>query len=114
MSKQLVRTWLENYMFNGNPDARRQADKISGWLADHKHFKTHSRHIERAELKRMNLVVVDLEDDPMLEDLCMSVFYATMHTFAGTGAAKIVENHLHRAYIQFLPPPVASPAARGP
>ncbi len=43
----------------------------------------------------------------------MSV-YATLHTFAETGATKIVENHLRRAYIQFLPPPVASPATQAP
>ena len=59
------------------------------------------------------LVVVDPGDDPKFEDFFMSV-HATLHTFAETGATKIVENHLRRAYIQFLPPPVASPATQAP
>ena len=45
-------------------------------------------------------MVRDLEKDQTLQDLVLSVHHATMHTFAGTGAVKIVENHLGRAFVK--------------
>ena len=51
-------------------------------------------------LQEHGLVVSPLESDEALQDLSLSVFHATMHTFAGTAAAKIVENHIGRAFIK--------------
>lgn len=65
-------------------------------------------------MKKINLVAVDLDDDPKLEEVCLSTFYVTMHGFSGSVATKIVENHLRRAYIKFLPPPGATPATQSP
>lgn len=42
----------------------------------------------------------DLEKDQTLQDLILSVHHATMLTFANTGAIKIVENHLGRAFVK--------------
>ena len=69
-----------------------------------------------------------LEDDETLQDLSLSVFHATTHTFTGTAAAKIVENHVGRAFIKHVPlqqtqavqigfgpgPPTQPPGARPP
>ena len=48
-----------------------------------------------------------LEDDDKLQDLGLSVFHATTHTFAATPAVKVVENHAGRAFIKrhFVAPP---------
>ena len=100
LSRDLVKTWLENYMFNGRPDASGQAQHISEWLADHQQFKSHSRHIPRAALEDQGLVITQLEDDEALQDLSLSVFHAATHTFNGTPAVKIIENHTGRAYIK--------------
>ncbi len=100
MSKELVKTWLETYMFKGREDRSEKAKSVSDWLADHGNFKSHSRHIPRAEIEKRQLAVFRLEGDHLLQDLALSVFHATTHTFSGTSAAKIVENHTGRAFIK--------------
>ncbi len=100
MSKELVKTWLEAYMFNGQSDPASKAESISDWLADHKTFKSHSRHLSRDEIEQKGLTVIQLEDDEKFQDLSLSVFHATTHTFTATKAVKIVENHTGRAFIK--------------
>ena len=100
MSRDLVRTWLATYMFQSRDDRREKAKEISDWLSDHEHFKSHSRHIPRMEIEKRDLRVLRLEDDQYLQDLALSVFHATTHTFASTPAVKIVENHTGRAFIK--------------
>lgn len=100
MSKELVKTWLQNYMFSKESDASQRAAAIAEWLADHKEFGSHSRHLSRSQLEAQGLVVTPLEKDETLQDLGLSVFHATTHTFAATPAVKIVENHMGRAFIK--------------
>ncbi len=99
MSKELVKTWLETYMFNQLDDRSEKAELVATWLADHQEFKSHSRHISRDVIEE-HLKVCRLEDDEKLQDLSLSVFHATTHTFTSTSAAKIVENHTGRAFIK--------------
>lgn len=100
LSRELVRTWLENYMFKEDRDGAKKADEIATWLADHQHFKSHNRHIPRSELQQRKLRVTHLEEDDRLQDLSLSVFHAVTHAFTGTPAVKIVENHTGRAFIK--------------
>ncbi len=100
LSKELVKTWLAKYMFNGKPRAAGKAAIIAKRLADHKTFKTHARHIGRDQARSFGLVIDDLEKDPKLEDLVLSVFHATSLTFNATLTTKIIENHLGRAWIR--------------
>lgn len=100
LSQELVRTWLETYMFKEMCDRSEKAEHVSRWLANHKQFKSHDRHISRSQLQDNHLVVRDLEDDETLQDLSLSVFHATIHTFTGTPTVKVVENHTGRAFIK--------------
>ena len=109
LSKELVKTWLENYMFKGDNDGEMKADKVASWLANHQHFKSHNRHIPRIELRRQQLKIENLEDDAMLQDLSLSVFHAAVHTFTGTPTVKIVENHTGRAFIKNILIPASPP-----
>ncbi len=105
MSKKLVTTWLQSYMFKNESDRLQKANIISGWLASHGNFKSHARHLHRTEVEKYGLVIEKLEDDQMFQDLVLSVFHSTTHTFTGTSAVKIVENHAGRAFIkQYFPP----------
>ena len=103
LSKELVKTWLETYMFKDDKDRESKAEAISEWLRNHKLFKSHSRHLSRKELQERGLTVKNLEEDQIFQDLCLSVFHATTHTFSGTPALKIVENHVGRAFVKMLP-----------
>ena len=100
LSRELVSTWLETYMFSGIADRAEQARSVSDWLSDHTTFKSHGRHLPRSALRAHALLVSDLECDETLQDLSLSVFHATTHTFAATSAVKIVENHTGRAFIK--------------
>lgn len=100
MSKELVKTWLESYMFEGLDDCEERAQSVSDWLAGHDNFKSHSRHIPRDEAEKRRLVVYRLETDEVFQDLALSVFHATTHTFSGTPAVKIVESHTGRAFVK--------------
>ena len=100
MSRDLVRTWLSNYMFKNLDDRSERAEGVASWLANHKNFKSHSRHIARSDVEENGLTVHKLEDDEVFQDLSLSVFHATTHTFSNTSAVKIVENHTGRAFIK--------------
>ena len=99
LSKELVQTWLEEYMFEDLPDAYNKALDTAEWLTNQDNFKSHGRHISRCDLEK-RLCITHLEDDGQLQDLILSVFHATTHTFSGTPAVKIIENHLGRAFVK--------------
>lgn len=105
LSKTLVSKWLENYMFAGSADARRKAAAIADWMADHNEFKTHGRPISRDEARSRGMVISDLESQQDYQDAVLSVYHAISYAFAGSPAAKIVENHLGKAFIDSISPP---------
>jgi len=100
LSEQLVREWLSRYMFKRERDRKSRADAIAKWLANHNHWKSHNRHIPRQVLKRKGLKIEAMEKDQKAQDLFLSIFHATTHTFTGTTAVKIIENHLGKAFIK--------------
>ena len=101
LSKNLVLEWLTKYMFK-NEDGEEIAKKVAETLANHSLFKSHGRHIDRKQAKKIGLKITDLEIDDKLQDLILSIFHATTHTFDGTGAVKIIENHMGKAFIKQL------------
>ena len=105
LAQELVSRWLKQYMFQGDREAEQKSRSIAAALADHKTFRSHSRHLSRDQVKSLGgygLVVDDLEASQEFQDAVLSIFHAAIHTFGGTGAAKIVENHLGRAYVKVV------------
>ena len=100
MSKDLVKRCLENYMFENDNDRSEKSKSISNWLADHENFMSHARHIQRSDIVKHGMKVYPMEQDEILQDLALSVFHATTHTFTATPAIKIVENHMGRAFVK--------------
>ena len=96
LAKTLVEEWLKKYMYKGDSE---KADKAATWLSTHENFKSHGRFLNRDVLREHDIEVISLEDDEELQDLVLSVYHATTHTFGATPAAKIIENHLGRAYL---------------
>lgn len=110
LAKDLVKAWLQAYMFNNMHDGPKRAESVARWLTNHKNFKSHSRHIPRSDLMDHGLKIDELEIDETLQDLVLSVFHATTHTLGGTSAVKIVENHLGSAFIKQMAPPPPPPS----
>ncbi|MBI4754107.1 MAG: serine protease [Betaproteobacteria bacterium] len=110
LSQTLVEEWLAKYMLSGNQE---KAAVIAEWLSTHGNFKTHSRYLNRETLLAHGLDVKNLEDDQEVQDLVLSVYHATSHSFDGSPAVKIIENHNGRAFIklagQIIAPPLGMP-----
>lgn len=100
LAETIVARWLEMYMFNGDPEAKKKAEATSAWFADFKGFLSHSRRVSRIHAREQNLRVVDLEDDHELQDAVLSVHHAVQLSFSQTGMSKIVENHHGRSWLQ--------------
>jgi len=110
LSKSLVLEWLNNYMFSNDKNGENMAKKVADTLANHSLFKSHGRHIDKERAKEIGLKVENLEEDNIFQDLVLSVFHATTHTFGGTGAVKIIENQLGRAFIKQVSPILVAPS----
>jgi hypothetical protein len=96
----MVARWIEQYMLAGQHDASEKATAAAKWFADYTQFGSHGRSVTIEDLRNLGLKVDPLEDDQEVQDLVLSVHHATSHTFNGTAAVKIIENHLGRAYIK--------------
>jgi ATP-dependent protease ClpP protease subunit len=116
LSRNLVLEWLVNYMFKDVDGGEQVAKEIAKYLSDHTEFKTHSRHINRDIAKSKGFIIEDLESNQEVQDLVLSVFHATTHTFAATGLTKIIENQLGKTFaISFNPvPPPKTPTTKIP
>lgn len=100
LSQELVTKWLKSYMFKDKDDADSLSKEIAAKLSNHQYFKSHGRHICRDDAKKIGLQIEDLETDQEFQDLVLSIFHATTHTFDMSGAVKIVENHNGKAFIK--------------
>lgn len=97
LSEELVRSWLATYMFR---EDQQRATTVANSLSTGEVWRSHGRHITRATLESGNFEIDRLECDDVLQDLVLSVFHATTLFFEFTTAAKIVENHVGRAYMK--------------
>jgi hypothetical protein len=100
LSLSLVGDWLERYMFAGDAEANQKANATASALADHARFKSHGRFIDRQQARDLGLVVDDLEVNPNVQDATLGIFHAITHTFTGTPAVKLMENHKGKAFIK--------------
>ncbi|MBT8508271.1 serine protease [Methanomicrobiaceae archaeon CYW5] len=103
LSKKLVCSWLSEYMFSEIPDrpeAIQKAQNVANNLSDHTKFKSHSYHIDRNEAEEIGLIIEYLESDQRLQDLVLSIYHSTTHTFSGTTAVKIIENQNGRSFVK--------------
>jgi len=110
LSQELVSKWLKAYMFVSDVDRDETSRTIAAWLSDNKHFKTHGRPISRDEARSRGLKISNLEENSELQDAILSIHHATAHTFANSGACKIVENHKGKAFIENVALPAVNPA----
>ncbi len=87
-------------MFNGSKQPEKIINNIVKNLSDHSRHKSHARHINIDECKKIGLKISELENDQELQDLVLTVHHSYIHTLASTAAYKIVENHNGVAMVQ--------------
>ena len=100
LAKSMVTAWLAQFMFSEHPEPDESAQRVAAELTDYGQFLSHSRRLGAGRLRELGLNVVDLESDPQLQDLVLSVHHAVNHLMNHTGVVKIVENHLGKAFIR--------------
>jgi hypothetical protein len=120
LAERLVKEWLATFMFGGENDAAERASKVAAFFANYELHQSHSLGITREDARNEGVIIQDLEEDQELQDLVLSVHHATLHTFQGA-AAKIVENHLGRAFVEMqqvvqvqIPPGPQPPGSQPP
>jgi membrane-bound ClpP family serine protease len=101
-SEEMVKEWLTTGMLRNDRNAGALAEVIHKELADHALTKSHARHLSASKCRAIGMHVNLLEDDHKLQEAVLSVHHACIHTLSGTGAFKIIENHLGVAYIQMV------------
>ncbi len=92
-SKSIVKEWLISGMLAKEKESKKIANTIVKHLSDHSKHKSHSRHINIDECKKIGLKILELEKDQKLQDLVLTVHHSFMHTLTSSSAYKIVENH---------------------
>jgi len=114
LAVKMVSTWLGKHMFAGDSEGAPKAQGIAEWFGDYENFRSHARRVGVDKAKEIGLKVVSLEDDEGLQDAVLSIHHATMHTFSGTPAVKIIENHNGRAWVLMSAPVVKVAQPPGP
>jgi hypothetical protein len=99
-SNEFVESQLREVMFKDEPQGEKKAAAIRRFLSDYSRNKTHDRHIHAEECGACGLKITALEDDPILQDLVLTVHHCYMHVFMNLPAYKVIENHLGRALVK--------------
>lgn len=96
---RIVKDWLTNGMFAGDPAPEASATKVVNELANHALTLSHERHISADKAIDLGIKVERLEDDPSLQEHVLTVHHAAAQTVTETPAFKIIENQLGVAQI---------------
>jgi hypothetical protein len=111
LSTDMVKNWLEIYMFKGEELASEKAADISSFLGDHKNFLSHRKKIGLSEIRQepllQELKVLDMNSKPELKDLVRAVYLTIDATFQYTGVFKIFENSLNKGMFRSISVAVA-------
>ncbi|OGO65416.1 MAG: hypothetical protein A2030_09480 [Chloroflexi bacterium RBG_19FT_COMBO_50_10] len=110
LSETLVAGWLASYMFNGQPSAKKKANRLACFLANDKNFLSHGRRVDIKNLRDHGAIIDRVEDLPIeLQGAISKVHLTIMMTLDSTGAVKIFENSEGAALIRAMQAHVNAP-----
>ena len=89
-AEALVEEWLKRWMLKGKDKLAKDAAE---WFADFETHLSHSRGLNREQIRKLGIVVDNLERNQKLQDAVLSVHHAFMHSFSDIRTVKIIENH---------------------
>jgi len=106
LSKDLVKNWIMKYMLKDSSKKAKElkARGIAKYLSDHNNFKSHAKRIGLNELREIKALrpinVLDLREDPELQNRVLGLYHAISLTFGISTAYKIFENTSGMALIR--------------
>ena len=99
-SHAMAARFLKENMFKDDPNIDAVVAEIIKRLVEPENTITHGRHIAVDEAREIfGDKIVALEVDEKMQDAVLSVHHAMMITLQATAAAKIIENHMGRAFV---------------
>jgi len=104
LSKGIVKNWLEQGMFKGDPKSKSKANKVVRALSSTQLNREHGRHIHAERCAEIGLKITELESDQQLQDLVLTVHHACCATMARAGVFKLIENQNGAAYLRIGKP----------
>jgi len=104
-SNTFVEQQLKTGMFANRADKQAKAKKVTRALSNYAANKTHDRHFDNDACKKMGLTIMDLESDPTLQDLVLTVHHCYMNFLMNSPAYKIIENQNGIALIKHMQVP---------
>jgi membrane-bound ClpP family serine protease len=105
-SNEFVEQQLKTGMFANRSDKQKRAKNVTKALSNYPLNKSHDRHFDSDACKKMGLMIMDLESDPTLQDLVLTVHHCYMNFLMNTLAYKIIENQNGIALIKNMQAPV--------
>lgn len=97
--KTLVKDWLENYMFSGFPQPTVLAANVTDYFGGHMHG-SHGRRIDRNDARNQQLKIIDLENDPNLQDDVLTLYHLVTIAFEQGPAIKTVVSSNNRLWVK--------------
>ncbi|HEU0291358.1 MAG TPA: hypothetical protein VFR47_01390 [Anaerolineales bacterium] len=102
LSRELVKSWLEKYMFRNDDNKVEKATKASQYLAKSQEHLSHGRRIGIEQLQQLGFNVLDTRTVPELRSAIWNLYLSIMITFDSSTAFKLAENAHGRALIRHL------------
>ena len=96
LSSRLVKKWLEDYMFEGDDDAKVKAKRITERL--NVNTGSHSKHFSLKECIDLGLNIKSFESDSSIQDMVLSIYHCLQICGNGTNVNKIVANSIGKNY----------------
>lgn len=95
-SNSMVKQWLEKGMFLDEPDKEEKVTRAIKELADHSVTLAHNRHISVSKALELGLNIKELESDPKLQDLVLTLHHLSVIAAQRGPLIKFVVNHDNR------------------
>lgn len=90
---------LADYILTDSDYSEETKEKIKKMFGDNTESKVHSRHFDIQSCKDVGLHIEDLEKDPTIQDLVLSIHHCCMILGEASSAVKIIENNIGGEYV---------------
>lgn len=98
--QRMVETWLEQYMFAGDPDGHTKAAAIAKHFNDASLHLNHGRRIGRDEAIAQGVTVEPLEDNQDLQEAVLTAYHIATILFEKGPATKIISSDTGRNWVK--------------
>jgi hypothetical protein len=98
--EDMVARWLAQYMFRRRKNRADLGKQVAKHFNDASTHKSHGRRIDRAEARKVGVVVEDLEPNPDLQDAVLTAYHLTTLLYEKSPTVKLIWSHADRQWIK--------------